>query len=193
MANIGNPSALPKIIEDGNLSEDELSILNPMAAKKMSLDEVKAVYVLRKQAKSEREIAAIVGRDKRYVVRILDKIMVSPLKTFIDNAFQNAASSMAVEKVRDNLQLAAKDRLAYALAAITPQKLADASIGDLSKIVKVNYDIYRLETGQSTQNIGVAGLIKTESADNEIAKKLLEKMNVLEKFFAEKGVDVGAL
>ncbi|MGQ9847426.1 MAG: hypothetical protein ACUVQP_08010 [Bacteroidales bacterium] len=192
-------NAINEIISQNPLTDDENNILNKMAEKRNHIKEIKAVYILRKQHKTEKEIANIIGRDRRYIKRIMDRIMISPLKQNIEQSLIASAGNnleqtkLDIEQIKSNLQNAAKDKLAFAIAAITPQKLMDASISDLSKIIKVNHEIYRLETGQSTKNIGIKGLFQTENSDAELADKIIKKMEIIEKFLLSKGIDTEKL
>ncbi len=50
------------------------------------------------------------------------------------------------------------------LSAVTPDKIKDSSATQLITGMAILYDKERLERGQSTQNMSVAGLIETHSA-----------------------------
>ncbi len=191
-----NPENIRRLrVEYGKeTTEEDQKCFLAIAKYAIEREEVEMVFAMRIEKLSIRRIANELNRDKRYVERILDKIKTIPqLQKQIDESFGTDIARIALTK--NNIEDAAKEKSAMILNGITGEKIEDASIGDMAKLLKTTHDIYRLESGQSTGNVAVS-VKKLKEGSEEDGKRLevlMGKIEGVQKVLAAKGINMNEL
>ena len=191
-----NPENIRRLrVEYGKeTSEEDQKCFLAIAKYTIEREEVEMVFAMRIEKLSIRRIANELSRDKRYVERVLEKIKSMPqLQKQIDESFGTNIARIAMTK--DNIEDAAKEKSAMILNGITGEKIEDASIGDMAKLLKTTHDIYRLESGQSTGNVAVSVKKPKDGTeeDNKRLELVMKKIEVVQKVLAAKGVNMNEL
>ncbi|HDT14696.1 MAG TPA: hypothetical protein ENN55_00625 [Firmicutes bacterium] len=140
------------------------------------------IYLLRKAKMPKSEICKILSVDARTLDRIYGTITYSDflrhqLEEALnrDNDLTEAAPNDEVEAQELRIRKI-QDKLNQILNGLTADKIFDSSLKDISAAYKELLTAFRLERGQTTNNLGVAGKIQifSDEESRENRKKMQE-------------------